>query len=181
MLEQRITMDGLQEGEIEFLAEVGKAWGIYTDDTAEMLGTVDKALKDSKGNAEAFLDVFYKADKTFTFTVITRYETQGSPSPAAGEAGIGPPGPSTVPDVDTGGPVPGGGGAYQHGGSFIIPPGYNENFPIGPNGVAGSGERVTITPRGQSGGGGAEYQMMLLQMEGRMTRAFRDALMLARG
>lgn len=38
---------------------------------------------------------------------------------------------------------------YEHGGSFVIPPGYNENFPIGPGGGASSGERVTITPANQ--------------------------------
>ena len=41
---------------------------------------------------------------------------------------------------------------YASGGSFIIPPGYNENFPIGPNGGASSGERVTVTPAGQTSG-----------------------------
>lgn len=41
---------------------------------------------------------------------------------------------------------------YASGADFIIPPGYNENFPIGPNGGASSGERVTVTPKGQSAG-----------------------------
>src|SRR3990167_4148552 len=91
---------------------------------------------------------------------------------AAGEAGIGPSAPiQTTPEAPTT-------DRFQHGGPFIISPGLNENFPIG-GGGASSGERVTVTPAG--GGGGAEYQMMLLQMEGRMTRAFRDALLLARG
>jgi len=94
---------------------------------------------------------------------------------AAGEVGIGP----TAP-IPSGPEETPSGGRFQHGGSFIIPSGYHENFPIGPRGGASSGERVTVSPAG-GGGGGAEYQMMLLQMESRMTRAFRDALLLARG
>lgn len=39
---------------------------------------------------------------------------------------------------------------YATGTDFIIPPGWNENFPIGPNGGASSGERVTVTPAGQT-------------------------------
>ena len=96
-------------------------------------------------------------------------------SPGAGEAGIGPtaPIPAGPPDVNTGGDK------FQHGGSFIIPPGYNESFPIGPRGVASSGERVTVAPAGGTGGE-MNYQALMMQMESRLTRAFRDALLMAR-
>jgi hypothetical protein len=69
---------------------------------------------------------------------------------AAGEVGIGPSGPTTVTDVDTGvGPV---GGKFQHGtgGWREVPPGYNENYYIGMS----SGERFAVTPRGQGALGG---------------------------
>lgn len=40
---------------------------------------------------------------------------------------------------------------YASGGSFVIPPGYeNHSWPVGPNRWAESGEEVTITPKGAS-------------------------------
>ena len=41
------------------------------------------------------------------------------------------------------------GRGFASGGSFIIPPGYNENFQLGNVGAASSGEEVTITPANQ--------------------------------
>jgi hypothetical protein len=38
--------------------------------------------------------------------------------------------------------------------SFIVPPGYNETYPIGHDRSASSGEKVTVTPVGGKGGGG---------------------------
>lgn len=73
-------------------------------------------------------------------TVTIYVQTQ---SAAAGEVGIGPEGPGPAPAPETG-PV---GGKMQHGADFIIPPGFNENFPIGPTGGASSGERVIVIPQ----------------------------------
>jgi len=41
-------------------------------------------------------------------------------------------------------------GFYQSGGSFEIPPGYNENYPVGIGQYASSGETVSITPKGKA-------------------------------
>jgi len=57
----------------------------------------------------------------------------------------GPEAPVNIPDVDTGGPVPGGGGAFQHGtgGWLTVPPGFpNDSFRMG----LSSGERVSVVP-----------------------------------
>lgn len=40
--------------------------------------------------------------------------------------------------------------SYASGGEFIIPPGYSETYPIGPHQTASSGEKVTVTPVGQT-------------------------------
>ena len=54
------------------------------------------------------------------------------------------------------------GTGFTTGGSFIIPPGYNENFQLGNIGAASSGEEVTITPANQVGNGGGDvYQVTI--------------------
>jgi hypothetical protein len=52
----------------------------------------------------------------------------------------------------------GGGSFMRHpsGGSFIIPPGYSESFPLGNGHYAGSGERVTVTPAGNTKAGAGQ-------------------------
>jgi hypothetical protein len=42
--------------------------------------------------------------------------------------------------------------AHIAGGSFVIPPGYSENFQLGAGHTASSGERVTVSPIGQDSG-----------------------------
>lgn len=55
-LEQRVAADGLQEGEIAMLAEVGKAWGIYDQKTADALAAVDAAISEHGTNARAIIE-----------------------------------------------------------------------------------------------------------------------------
>ncbi len=43
---------------------------------------------------------------------------------------------------------------YATGGSYVVPPGHYEDWPVGPNHVASSGETVTVTPKGEKGTGG---------------------------
>ena len=182
ILQQQLAVDGFTTDELLALNTVAEKWGLVDSQTAEategIIASVAKAHE--TGNWEALYGDLDGVDRRLRglpplveIEIHTRYTSTGTPSAAAGEVGIGP----TAP-IPSGTESTPNGGRFQHGGSFIIPPGYNENFPIG-GGGASSGERVTVTPAG--GGGGAEYQMMLLQMEGRMTRAFRDALLLARG
>ena len=64
-------------------------------------------------------------------------------------AGIGGGGLPGIPQAPTGGTTPQPGAGFAMGGSFIVPPGYpNDTFPI----RVTSGERVTVSPRGSSGG-----------------------------
>jgi len=43
-IQQKVTADGVQDGEIKFLADIGVAWGIYDKKTADVLASVDDAL-----------------------------------------------------------------------------------------------------------------------------------------
>ena len=174
ILQQQLAVDGYTTEELKSLNTLAERWGLIDSQTAEategIIAAVEKAHTTGNwGGLIGDVENLDRALRNIPTEINVRVNMSGA---AAGEAGIGPSAPiQTTPEAPTT-------DRFQHGGSFIIPPGYNENFPIG-GGGASSGERVTVTPAG--GGGGAEYQMMLLQMEGRMTRAFRDALMLARG
>jgi hypothetical protein len=58
---------------------------------------------------------------------------------------------------------------FASGGQFVIPPGYTETWPVGPNHTASSGETVTITPRGQTppgNGGGTNITIENLILNG---------------
>lgn len=93
-LQQKLGADGWQEGELGYLAEVGKAWGIYDESTAKVLGNVDAAIKTSHGDAQAFVDymnnnVYNLPDKTVRINVETHYQSFGSePGPASGSTGV---------------------------------------------------------------------------------------------
>ena len=39
---------------------------------------------------------------------------------------------------------------HQGGGSWIVPPGYNENYPVGPGHYASSGEMISVIPKGMT-------------------------------
>ena len=83
--------------------------------------------------------------------VQTYYDSYGNPPPSDQQSpGTG--GPSQHSDNPIGG--------YANGTDFIIPAGWNENFPIGPNGGASSGERVTVTPNGSNQSNGLSRETM---------------------
>jgi len=172
ILQQQLAVDGFTTDELLALNTVAEKWGLVDSQTAEategIIASVAKAHE--TGNWEALYGDLDGIDRRLR-GLPTRVDIEVHTNYTSSEQRM-------AAIAETPPPISGGAQRYQHGGSFIIPPGYNENFPIGPRGGASSGERVTVSP---AGGGGAEYQMMLLQMEGRMTRAFRDALMLARG
>ncbi len=46
---------------------------------------------------------------------------------------------------------------FASGGSYTVPAGYYENYPVGIGKYASSGETVTISPAGQGGGGGITF------------------------
>lgn len=154
-IQQRMAADGLQEGEIAALGEIGLAWGIYDQTTADALAAVDGAITEHGTNAQAIIDALHGSiedlpDTTnIAINVNTNYTSSGSPSPAAGEVGIGPSGGTGIPGTDINDEPPGPGGAQ--GMDFIVPPGYpNDSFPI----RVQSGEHVVVTPSGEGGGMG---------------------------
>ncbi len=123
MLEEQLSIDGLDERESTFLLEQGKKWGIYS---AEAIAEMDKIQKQIDA-MERLIDI--------NINVLTTYSEAGNAAKAvqvAGEKDYNP--------------------TNQHadGGSFMIPMGYgNEGFRMGNRDSASGGELVQITPRGQ--------------------------------
>ncbi len=150
-IEQKLAADGWTQEEIKFLADVGKAWGIYSEDTAQALEDVGKALYDSNLDASNFLSTLAELDgQKINVTVTTHYRTTGEPSPEAGDIGLpGGPGPETG-SAGSAGTTPSEpetvyGNQLQHGGSFTVPPGFwHDNYRLG----VSSGEQVSVTPAG---------------------------------
>lgn len=84
--------------------------------------------------AQLYLDTIDRM-KNKTITITTHYVQYGEEGPPAPEE----PGVPWEPEY----------GPYrQHGANFIIPAGYNENYPLG---YGSSGERVIVIPKGQGG------------------------------
>lgn len=86
-----------------------------------------------------------------TIDITTRYYTEGAGGEAGNTHGIPVTNPYNPGDAQWeawnerhGIPM------YANGGSFIVPPGYNDTFPV----YAKSGEQVTVSKPGQSAGGG---------------------------
>lgn len=135
-LQQKLAADGWQEGEIEFLAAVGAAWGIYDQQTATALGNVDSAIAKAHGDANLFVDymnnsVYSLPDHRINIDVVTRNRTETQYGEEPGPAAPLPPGPVEEPEYDGrrawGGPV-GGGQAYVwnepgHAGEVLVPAG----------------------------------------------------------
>lgn len=87
-----------------------------------------------------------------TYTVLVRAQVSGDISGAvtAAVTGAG----TSVTKTTTTANKHGGEREYADGGSFTIPPGYEDHtWPVGPGRWAQTGEQVTITPKGESAGG----------------------------
>ncbi|HEY4723309.1 MAG TPA: hypothetical protein VII92_15750, partial [Anaerolineae bacterium] len=159
---QRAMIDGeLAPAEIAALTAINKELGIYDQATATALT-----------NANAAWDTFVKTGNVELVTnqvrilhgemaglptfkeilinlAITGYEDLKNVRDELGASPEDIYGKSSSATKPTSGKRKGGGEAgdgFQHGGSFIVPPGYNENFPI----RVSSGEHVQVTPAGQS-------------------------------
>lgn len=151
ILEQRLSLGGLTEDEEKLLERQALAWGLVDQATLDVMDRYDEAgkyLATHKGdwdNAEKIIngqetawslaqkaarDAKIAVDdysialnnldgKTVNTEIITTFTQRGKPGEAIGN---------------------------QQGANFTIPPGYNENYPIG---YGSSGEHVIILPQGQ--------------------------------
>lgn len=162
MVQQRVAEDGFQEGELEFLATIGEAWGIYDKDTATALANVDTALATSKGNAESFLSIMGTMQNVPDVHILieteyrSTYTSNGTPT-------YGTEGYEHGPGRAHGGPVMGG-NAYlvgERGPELFVP------------NVAG-----TVVPNGAGMGGNEELIAVLLDLPNAVGRAVRDNLAL---
>lgn len=75
---------------------------------------------------------------TFSWTPTTTPTTTQTTTPGPDFSGT----PGAGPIIDN---------KLANGGSYIVPSGFNENYPVGGGAVASSGERVTVTPAGKAG------------------------------
>jgi len=66
---------------------------------------------------------------------------------------------------------------HAGGGSYMIPPGYHENWPVGPGHVASSGETVSITPAGGKDNSNDKLEALLLDQPRMIALAIRDVLL----
>ncbi len=111
----------------EIAANIQIISGIHTAIVdVQKSATFDATLKE-------ILDDLAKIPASADVVVTLTYETAAAPS----GGGTGP----AQPPAPTGGGVP-----MQHGGSFVVPPGFDENYPI----RLSSGEQVTVLPANMS-------------------------------
>ncbi len=123
MLEEQLSVDGLNEKETTFLLEQGVKWGIYSEEAITAMQNIQKQVD----AMERLIDI--------NINVLTTYSEAGNAAKAlqiAGEKDYNPT------------------NSHATGGSFMIPMGYgNEGFRMGNGDTASGGEMVQITPRGQ--------------------------------
>jgi hypothetical protein len=154
MLLQKAASDGLTTTEFNNLIKVGTAFNIVDQASADMAEGINSMdLSDanfSLSTVYGWLDNIARTPRSMDFTITTTHITKYGSEP-------GPESPVIIPsegesewEID---PVTGKKTKKKKmagGGSWIIPPGYNENYPVGPHALASSGERVTVTPANQS-------------------------------
>ena len=149
-VQQRMAADGLQEGEIAALGEIGRAWGIYDQATADALAAVDDALTKHGDNAAGILhDLQGNINGLHGVDIPINIVVNGGVPTNVGSVptGIG----SSSGGNYGGVPVPGQYGPGAAGGAdFVVPPGYpHDSYPL----RVESGERVQITPAGAAAAG----------------------------
>lgn len=157
MIQQRMAADGLQDGEITALAEIGREWGIYDQKTADVLAAVDTAITNHGSNAQAIIGavggaiIALPTEKTFTYHVRVDNPNNlaiGSEDPSYSPSVQGNPNSTVINDDDE--PV---GPGYAQGGSFIVPGSGSGDRPYTVN--LTPGERVDVTPVNQVGKAGS--------------------------
>lgn len=128
MLSERAASDGLTENELANLTEIGKAWGLYDDKTAEVINAINSNMGQlDTENPSMLLDLLRSilglpADKTFRFTV--EYRQDGGVPPGLGDVGLGGDAPlNPVEDTDAGGSYDGrraSGGDVRRGQTVMV-------------------------------------------------------------
>lgn len=127
------------------------------------LGAIDAATYAGRAT-ELAAAIAKLQDKSITIT--TYYNNVGQPMTPEQQAANNPNNPNGPgqsggsPEIDRSGVIyynapvapdnPDRPDKYAQGGTYTIPPGYNESWPVGPNAVASSGETVTVTPKGEA-------------------------------
>lgn len=137
MLTTKAASDGLTETEVANLTRIAENWGLLDSATANAAQAINKIdLSDAELQLSSIDDVLTHLNglpRNYNYSITTNYSSTGnreSGNPGGGRFG---------------------GEQYASGGSFTIPPGYeNHTWPVGPNKWAKSGEEVIIKPAGQS-------------------------------
>lgn len=123
MLEEQLSVDGLNEKETNFLLEQGVKWGIYSEEAITAMQNIQKQVD----AMERLIDI--------NINVLTTYSEAGNAAKAlqiAGEKDYNPT------------------NSHADGGSFMVPSGYgNEGFRMGNKDTASAKELIRITPAGQ--------------------------------
>jgi hypothetical protein len=170
-LNQQMLFAILSQGmEQEAALQLGIAMGVLSPtiiaarDAAESLNSKYRAgaidAKSYAGQADALAAAIAKLqDKSITIT--TYYKNNGERSDNLTDPNLGGPGNGAVPVPNS--LIPGAYGTRNlapditpkvdklaGGGSWIVPPGYIENYPLPGGRTASSGEKVTVTPAGNS-------------------------------
>ena len=141
MLQEQLAADGLTTTEMNYLLEVGQQWGIYSQTAVDEANKAIRKVEELKNNFNSL-----PTEKNMQINIFTN--NSGSMPSAR---------PVTRRE------------SHASGGSFLIPSSYgNEGFMMGNGDTASGGERVTITPNGQSPAPAIDYN--------KMTRAFVTAM-----
>jgi hypothetical protein len=155
MAEGSLTAGEAQEALMGVASGMFETWQEAVDANRE-LATTNGLLRDINGEWRADVDVLVTGldrlrearDIIAGLGAVDLSQYDAAQQAAAMENSGG--NPYTLPPEPA--PMPGDASIpeFQHGGSFVVPPGFpNDTFPF----RVSSGERVTVTPRGQVGGG----------------------------
>lgn len=172
LLAQKASVNGLSDAELEVLTAVALNWGLVDEATAAAGNAFSDALDmvsgdnpDVKGAIASIESIGTTATTAGESFAIAMGVAAGSIAPTQAEIDAMLASVNELSgthdihfDITTSGNVPNipGGSVYGSGDynqyasgtDFVIPPGYNENYPIG---FGSSGERVVVIPEGKSG------------------------------
>ena len=157
MIQQQYAIDGLSEDEIAALTDIGQEMGIYDEETARIMRSVQASIRAHGTDSIAVLRDVKSAyddianapniEKSITIKT-TKFgdENFNGWTPPATPSGGG----STTTTDNT--QLTGVQGGYASGGSFVVPGSGSGDRPYVVN--LTPGERVDVTPVGKSSGGG---------------------------
>lgn len=127
MLQEELSVDGLDRRETEFLLKKGQEWGIYSQEAVSQMETVWAEVDKLKAQYDSIPSIIG------TTIQISVEGAEALNIQRSGEKDYTPPRRQNA-----------------MGGSYMIPQSWgNERFPIGTSDTASGGELITITPRGK--------------------------------